>query len=108
MSFQEVVALSEIREDEIYPASVAGVDVILVRHAGGVAAYLDRCPHEGAQLSFGERQGDVLICSKHLWEFDVRTGEHISRVRRTQHDLTALPVRVNGGRVEVDVSAIAA
>jgi nitrite reductase/ring-hydroxylating ferredoxin subunit len=47
----------------------------------------------------------VLICAKHLWEFDVRTGEHISRVRRPQHDLRPIPVRTVGEDVEVDVSA---
>ena len=104
MSFRKVVALAAIREGEIYPVNVEGVDLILMRFEGGVAAYLDACPHEGAQLSFGEREGDVIICAKHLWEFDVRTGEHISRVRRPQHDLARVPVRVVDGQVEVDVS----
>jgi nitrite reductase/ring-hydroxylating ferredoxin subunit len=107
VSWQTVVRLSEIREDEIYPANVEGVDLILLRHEGGISAYLDACPHEGAQLSFGERQGDVLVCAKHLWEFDVRSGEHISRVRRPQHDLKKAPVRVVGEDVEVDVAGLA-
>jgi nitrite reductase/ring-hydroxylating ferredoxin subunit len=107
VSWQPVVKLSEIREDEIYPANVEGVDLILLRHEGGISAYLDVCPHEGAQLSFGERQGDVLVCAKHLWEFDVRSGEHISRVRRPQHDLKKAPVRVVGEDVEVDVTGLA-
>jgi nitrite reductase/ring-hydroxylating ferredoxin subunit len=99
--------LAEIREGEIYPVNVDGVDLILMRYEGGIAAYLDACPHEGAQLSFGEREGDVLVCAKHLWEFDVRSGEHISRVRRPQHDLRKAPVRVVGDQVEVDVSSLA-
>ncbi|HVL34307.1 MAG TPA: Rieske 2Fe-2S domain-containing protein [Burkholderiales bacterium] len=107
MSFQRVVALDEIRDGEIYPAHVEGVDVIVVRFEGGVAAYLDACPHEGAQLSFGSREGDVLVCAKHLWEFDVRSGEHISRVRRPQHDLKKVPLRVVEGEVEVDVAGLA-
>jgi nitrite reductase/ring-hydroxylating ferredoxin subunit len=102
-----VVALAEIREEEIYPVNVDGVDLILMRYEGGIAAYLDACPHEGAQLSFGEREGDVLVCAKHLWEFDVRSGEHISRVRRRQHDLKKAPVRIVGEHVEVDVSSLA-
>jgi nitrite reductase/ring-hydroxylating ferredoxin subunit len=106
VSFQRVVTLAEIAEGEIYPVNVDGVDLILMRHEGGVAAYLDACPHEGAQLSFGEREGDVLICARHLWEFDVRTGEHISRVRRPQHDLKKAPLRIVDGGVEVDVSSL--
>ncbi len=106
MSFQKAAALAEIREGEIYPVNVEGVDLILMRYEGGIAAYLDACPHEGAQLSFGEREGDVLICARHLWEFDVRTGEHISRVHRPQQDLTKVPVRVKDEHVEVDVSGV--
>jgi toluene monooxygenase system ferredoxin subunit len=106
VSWQPVVKLSEIREDEIYPANVAGIDLILMRFEGQVAAYLDACPHEGAQLSFGERAGDVLVCAKHLWEFDVRSGQHISRVRRPQHDLRKAPVRIVDDHVEVDVSSL--
>jgi 3-phenylpropionate/trans-cinnamate dioxygenase ferredoxin component len=106
VSWQALVKLSEIREDEVFPANVDGVDLILMRHADGVSAYLDCCPHEGAQLSFGERQGDVLICAKHLWEFDVRSGEHISRVPRPQFDLKKAPVRIVGDQVEVDVSSL--
>jgi nitrite reductase/ring-hydroxylating ferredoxin subunit len=106
MSWQRVARLAEIREDEIYPASVEGVDLIVLRHSGGVAAYVDACPHEGAQLSFGERHGDVLVCAKHLWEFDLRTGEHISRVHRPQHDLRKAPARIVDGQVEVDVTGL--
>ena len=107
MSFQKAAALADIREGEIYPVNLDGVDVILMRHEAGVVAYLDACPHEGFQLSFGSREGGVLICAKHLWEFDVRSGEHISRVRRPQHDLRKVPVRMAGEDVEVDVSAFA-
>jgi toluene monooxygenase system ferredoxin subunit len=107
VSWQAVVKLSEIGEDAIYPANVDGVDLILMRHEDGVSAYLDACPHEGAQLSFGDREGSVLICAKHLWEFDVRTGEHISRVPRPQFDLKKIAVRIVGDQVEVDVSPLA-
>jgi toluene monooxygenase system ferredoxin subunit len=106
VSWQAVAELSEIREGEICPVNVEGIDLILLRFEGGVCAFLDSCPHEGAQLSFGSREGDVLICAKHLWEFDVRTGEHISRVRRPGHDLKKAPARIVGGKVEVDVSGL--
>ena len=47
MSFRHAAPLAEIREDEIYPVTVEGVPLVLVRHGEGVSAYLDRCPHEG-------------------------------------------------------------
>lgn len=106
MSWQPVAELVALREGEIYPVNVEGVDLILLQHAGGVSAFLDRCPHEGAQLSFGSRQGDVLVCARHLWEFDVRTGAHISRLRRPEYDLKQAPARIVGGKVEIDVDGL--
>ena len=106
MSWQAIADLSQLGEGAIHPVNVDGIDLILLRFAGGVSAFLDSCPHEGAQLSFGEREGDVLICARHLWEFDVRTGEHISRVRRPEHDLKKAPARIVDGKVEVDVSGL--
>ena len=108
MNWQAAARLSEIDDGEIFPVQVGGVDLILLKFEGGVSAYLDACPHEGAQLSFGERAGDVLVCAKHLWEFDVRSGQHISRMRRPEHDLKQAPIRVVGDTIEVDVSNLAA
>lgn len=35
----------------------------------------DRCPHRGASLGKGTRDGFVVTCPLHNWEFDIRTGQ---------------------------------
>lgn len=94
----------EVSSDGIHGADAGGTRVILMRVADGLVAYRDACPHEGFPLSkVGEREGDLLVCGKHLWEFDARTGRHISRLERPQCNLVRYPVRVSdAGVIEVD------
>lgn len=95
---------SEVLESRINKASVGKLDLILLRADGGVFAYADACPHEGHPLSRGELEADVLICAKHFWEFDIRTGKHVSRIERPHCNLKPFAARLAGERVEVDVS----
>lgn len=104
--WRAVAELDALREGVINKASSEGAELIVLRFGGELAAFVDSCPHEGHPLCLGELQGDVLVCAKHLWEFDARSGEHISRVRRPEHDLRKLPVRVVAGKAEVDLSGI--
>ena len=42
---------------------------VVVRLAGAVAAFADRCPHRLAPLSLGRNCGDSLQCAYHGWRF---------------------------------------
>ena len=71
--------------------SVKGRDVALFNVMGELFAVLDRCPHAGASLCKGRltglmdaampgdyrltREGEILRCPWHGWEFDLRTGK---------------------------------
>lgn len=81
------------------------VQILLIRLPDGLFAYENRCPHEDALLSDGELDTDdgVLVCYKHLWEFEIRTGQHVSRVPLRERNLTAFPVREAGSAIEVDL-----
>lgn len=103
-----VASAAEVLAGRINKASIGSVNLILLRVDGEVFAYADACPHEGHALSRGELEADVLICAKHFWEFEVRTGKHISRVQRPQCNLKPFAVRLVGERIEVDVAGQAA
>lgn len=86
--------------------TVDGHKLIVLRADGQVVAYRDACPHEGYALSVhGERQDFVIVCNKHLWEFDAATGEHISRIPRPQCNLQRFAAREVGEMIEVDLGA---
>jgi toluene monooxygenase system ferredoxin subunit len=103
--WQPVVEFERIMEGAINKASAAGVKLILLRIADELYAYEDACPHERHPLSLGELEGDILTCAKHLWEFEISTGKHISRINRPKCDLRSFGVRVVSGVVEVELPA---
>ena len=101
--WQPVLEFDEIIEGGINKASAAGIKLILLQADGEVFAYEDACPHEGHPLSLGELEGEILTCAKHLWEFEVKTGKHVSRINRPKCDLRRFAVRLVDGIVEVEL-----
>src|SRR2546422_8304316 len=99
-------------EDGIRDVAVTGVQtcalpiygrkVLLVRLDGDVYAYEDRCAHLGVPLSQGTLDGDVLTCSAHHYQYDVRTGRGINPKCVS---VSAYPVKIDGSDVFVDPSA---
>ncbi|MHB8668373.1 MAG: Rieske (2Fe-2S) protein [Burkholderiales bacterium] len=101
--WQSIVEFEDIFEGHINKVSVSGVKLILLRIDGELYAYEDACPHERHPLSLGELEGDILTCAKHLWEFEIRTGKHVSRISRPKYDLRSFGVRVVDGVVQVEL-----
>jgi nitrite reductase/ring-hydroxylating ferredoxin subunit len=99
--------IGDISEEGMHSVKVGPIDMILMNVGGMVVAYRDSCPHEGFSLSkHGERSGDVIICNKHLWEFEAWSGEHISRIKRPGCDLTSYPTREINGVIEVEMTGL--
>ena len=82
--------------DELPPGSrkrveLDGREIVIFNVAGEFFALLDKCPHQQASLYHGvltglvespepgqyrfTRQGEILRCPWHGWEFDLRTGK---------------------------------
>lgn len=100
------IALSAVAPNTIVKVTVAGHDLIVLKLDGEIVAYDDRCPHEFAPLSEGDLESGVIVCARHLWEFEARTGVHISRINRPDNNLKVIPVRLRGGQIEVDLSVL--
>ena len=97
---------------EISGAAHFGVTVFNV--GGKFHALLNHCPHTGGPLCRGrirplvssdtvgrwrfEREGEVVKCPFHNWEFDITTGQalHDSRLRARRY-----PVEVRDGKLVV-------
>jgi nitrite reductase/ring-hydroxylating ferredoxin subunit len=105
--WRPALPVSQLDDTGLHPVTVAGHALIVLRADGEILAYRDACPHEGFALSaHGERQDFVIMCRKHLWEFDTATGEHISRIPRPESNLRRYPVREVDGVVEIDIAAV--
>ncbi len=94
--------------------SVGGRSVGVFDVGGRLHALHNRCPHAGGALCEGpvtgttvatpdfrhayEREGEILRCAWHGWEFDIETGRSLvdPRVRAKTY-----PVEVEDGKVYV-------
>lgn len=84
------------RVDEIQPGTrkavvVNGRPIVIFNIKGEFFALLNKCPHQGAPLDRGiltgfvsgekpgclniSRNGEIVLCPNHGWEFDIRTGQ---------------------------------
>ena len=86
-----VAAASDIPPGSRKLVTVKGRPVAVFNLGGEYFGLLNRCPHQGGSLCEGRltgllaatepgrytysRQGEILRCPWHGWEFDVRTGQ---------------------------------
>ncbi|MEM7498297.1 MAG: nitrite reductase small subunit NirD [Pseudomonadota bacterium] len=69
-----------------------------------VFALLDRCPHKGGPLSEGIVHGRAVTCPLHNWVIAFETG---TVQGADDGQVPTFPTRVEGGRVLLDLAAIA-
>jgi nitrite reductase (NADH) small subunit len=66
------------RGEAVAARAADGAPVVVVRLISGeVCVVADRCPHDGGVLSDGFVEADRLVCARHQWEVDPRTGERV-------------------------------
>ncbi len=86
-----VAPVSEIPPGSRKLVTLRGREIGVFNVGGEFFALINRCPHQGAALCQGEivsrleapmpgeyrltRQGEMLRCPWHCWEFDIRTGQ---------------------------------
>src|SRR5687768_7349671 len=112
----EVCAAAELAPGERRIVEVAGRSIGVFNVGGRYYALHDGCPHRGGALCAGRitgtvlpttersfaygREGEILRCSRHGWEFEIATGRALAdpRVRARTY-----PVSVEAGRLVVTV-----
>jgi nitrite reductase (NADH) small subunit len=111
--FERLLPLAELELNVIRKAALQGRELCVVRTPAGVFAFGAICPHQGAAMCDGlirgtmepsprneylfGRDGEVVVCPWHGYEFDMRTGESVNSVIRGR--LGAYPVEVRDGDV---------
>lgn len=98
----EVTAHDEVPEDDVMGVQTGGRDLALYSVDGQVYATDNICTHGHARLCDGFLEGFEIECPLHQGKFDIRDGkpmcEPVTEAVRTY------PVKIEGGRVYVDVS----
>lgn len=94
---------------------VAGRSVGIFSVNGQIIAVMNFCPHEGAPVCRGQvrgttlpaspgeylwgREGEILVCPWHGWEFDLLTGQCLTDRRK----LHRYPVHIEDGIIYVSL-----
>jgi nitrite reductase/ring-hydroxylating ferredoxin subunit len=80
---------------------VVGQRIVALFHVEGQFYALDGiCPHQGGPLGKGALNGPVVTCPWHGFQFDVRTGQHLTSRTLVQ---PSFPTKVEAGAVWVDL-----
>jgi nitrite reductase (NADH) small subunit len=134
MAAHLVSNLTEIPPGSRKIVEVDGRSIGVFNVNGSLYALRNTCPHQGAPLCLGlitgmmapsrpgehiwQREGEILRCPWHGWEFDITTGRsvfnpHRTRVRRYEvtvepaepddPSIETFPLSVTDGRVFVHV-----
>lgn len=87
-----------------------GVPFFVVRKAGDLRAYRNRCPHTGAPLEWQPHQfldieNGFIQCAIHGALFRIGSGRCV-RGPCVNQSLQPLPIEVHEGRIRVDVAPL--
>lgn len=115
MTLHRVARADEVPDNGALVAAVDGIEIGIFRVDTHFVAWRNVCPHMAAPVCRGTvagttlpsqvyeyrygRDGEILQCPWHGWEFDLRTGRHLvagSRARLRQY-----PVEVHGDDIYV-------
>lgn len=66
---------SDLAEGSMAALDVGGTHLLLARIGGEVSAVSGTCTHEDSDLAIGFMMEDRVVCTLHLSQFDLRTGE---------------------------------
>jgi nitrite reductase/ring-hydroxylating ferredoxin subunit len=125
-----VAKVSDIPPGDRLIVTVAGRSIGVFNVDGRFYAVRNSCPHQGGPLCLGptmglatsdcpgefkyEREGEILRCPWHGWEFDLATGRSVfdpsrTRVRSYQVEVETLwaetyPVEIDQGSVIVVIT----
>jgi len=108
MSRHVLATTSEIPPGERKLFTVKGRPIAVFNLAGQYYGMLNRCPHQGGSLCEGivtgllesptpgeyvySREGEIVRCPWHGWEFDIRTGQSYcdpERIRTKSYPVAA-------------------
>ena len=79
MSWRRICAADSVAERSLKKFEVDGIPLIIANYGGGFRAFPPICPHMEEPLEeSGLIEGQVLTCTKHLWQWDLISGEPVA------------------------------
>lgn len=110
MTLHRVAHLDDVPDVGGLIVTVNGVEIGIFRVGSRLVAWRNVCPHMAAPVCKGTvsgttlpsrvyeyeygREGEILQCPWHGWEFDLHSGRHL--VERSRARLRQFPIEVHG------------
>ena len=104
LPWHEVASRDQLDPDFPLGVDVQGQKLGLFLLDDEVHALEDVCPHAYALLSQGFQEDGVIECPLHAARFDIATGKCLVDIG--QRDLHRYPVRLQNGRVQVQIPVV--
>ena len=101
----DALPAAQLPEDDVIGVAVAGRDIAVYTVGSDVYATDNLCTHGHARLCDGFLDGHEIECPLHQGKFDVRDGRPTCSPVTVA--LRSYPVRVEGGRVFVQIAPAA-
>lgn len=115
MTQHRVGAVTDVEDAHPLLCTVDDIELGVFRVGGRYLAWRNVCPHHAAPVCRGTisgtnlpsdvyeyrrgREGEILQCPWHGWEFDLLTGQHLAAGSRAR--LRQYPVEIKGGDIYV-------
>jgi 3-phenylpropionate/trans-cinnamate dioxygenase ferredoxin subunit len=97
LAYVPVARVGEVDAGKMKPIEMGGRQLLLAHVDGRYFAFARECPHEAADLQFGELTDSKVCCASHGYKFDLTTGE--CTLPKGGPQLTTLPVEVRGEEI---------
>ena len=98
VDWHDLIELSDIKDRDItYVEDCDGRSIFIYRSGDAYTVYDSRCPHQVTNIPHLALSGTRLTCPKHLWAFDVTTGECVEKGTRP---LNKFESRIENGRLQ--------
>jgi len=116
MAEYELMDETELAEGSRQIMTVEGIEIGVFKSKGRYYAYRNVCPHEGGSVCRGtltgnlaqgpetdwnliwDREGEILYCPSHASDYDITTGNAISRKPLR---LTSYPLKIEAGKIKI-------
>lgn len=99
--FITVLALADLPDNSSHAVTIAGEQILLCHHNGGVFAIENRCSHADEPLACGRMRLGWIACPAHGARFDLESGEALGPPASAP--IRTFPSRITDGMIEVAV-----
>lgn len=98
----DVTSAEDVPEDDVIGVDIPGKSIALYQVEGEIYATDNICTHGNARLCDGFLEGHEIECPLHQGKFDIRNGKALCAP--LTDDVRIFPVKIEGGRVFVDLA----